>query len=428
MMALVSVIARREIMVRVRDRAFLAATAFLLVIVAAAVIVPLVIEGRGERSTVSVVTVGEAAAATARQAASIADAAYALDQTQQDDSVPLVDTGVPQTRLTISAAADQAAAEALIRAGTADVAMMSVRAASASEPAGAPAIELVADRSVPEDVGELVARAQTAQRITAAISGATPDQGSGDQAVVAQALTTPIPAQRLLDENADQQEYAVLLGLVFATLFFLTVFSFGMSIAQSVVEEKQSRIVELLVSAVPVRALLIGKVLGNAALALSQIVLLLAVGLAGASIAGQGEIVTLLLRTSGWFILFFVLSFVMLACLWAAAGALASRNEDLQSTTLPLQVLVMVPFFASVFVVDPGRWLTVLSYFPFTAPLVMPRRLAMGDAAGWQAAIAAVIVLLTAVAMVGIGSRFYTNSLLRTQRTTGWQEAWRRAQ
>ena len=97
----------------------------------------------------------------------------------------------------------------------------------------------------------------------------------------------------------------------------------------------------------PVRTLLYGKVLGNGALALGQVVLL-ARGRASPAPRPSGEsgLVSLLARNSLWFVLFFALGFAMLSCLWAAAGAFASRTEDLQSTTVPLQVLVIVPFFA----------------------------------------------------------------------------------
>src|SRR6185503_13723220 len=114
----------------------------------------------------------------------------------------------------------------------------------------------------------------------------------------------------------------------------------------------------ILVAAVPVRVLLAGKVLGNTALALGQIALFVAVGLAGASVAGQPGLVSLLLRASPWFLLFFLLGFSMLACLWAAAGAVAARQEDLQATTVPLQILLFVPFLAATYLYTPGPMLT----------------------------------------------------------------------
>jgi len=192
-----------------------------------------------------------------------------------------------------------------------------------------------------------------------------------------------------------------------------------------VVEEKQSRVVELLVAAVPVRWLLAGKVLGNTALAVGQIVLLLGVGLVGASVAGQGDLISQVLSASGWFVLFFVLGFVMLACLWAVAGSLASRVEELQSTTVVMQVFVMIPFFAAIFATDPGPVQTFLSYFPLTAPLLMPERVMLGSTAPWEPALAALIVLSTAVVFVLLGSRLYQGSVLHTSSKLKIGQAWR---
>jgi ABC-2 type transport system permease protein len=163
--------------------------------------------------------------------------------------------------------------------------------------------------------------------------------------------------------------------------------------------------VEILVAAAPVRVLLAGKVLGNTALALGQIALFVAVGLAGASVAGQSGLVSLLLRSSPWFLIFFLLGFLLLACLWAAAGALANRQEDLQATTMPLQVLVFVPFFAAAYVYTPGTLLTTLSYIPFTTSIAMPRRLGLGDAAWWEGALAALVVAAAAVLLVAVATR-----------------------
>jgi len=237
--------------------------------------------------------------------------------------------------------------------------------------------------------------------------------------------TSGAPAQRLLDPPSKNTDLAIGSSTAFAMLFFLTTFLFGMAIAQSVVEEKQSRIVEILVAAIPVRVLLAGKVLGNTALALGQITLFVAVGLAGASVAGQTGLVALLLRSSPWFLLYFLLGFSMLACLWAAAGAVAGRQEDLQATTVPLQVLLFVPFFSATYVYAPGPLLTTLSYVPFTAPIAMPRRLALEDAAWWEGVLAAAGVALTAALFVAAATRIYERSLLRAGTRISWLSALR---
>ena len=312
---------------------------------------------------------------------------------------------------------DVAAAESLVREGTADAALVPGGSATGS----GTRLQLVGRREVPSELRDLVAAAAASDAVVQRLDGAgVPPERA--RAVLAGAADAA-PSQRLLDPPGKNADLALGSSTAFALLFFLTTFLFGMAIAQSVVEEKQSRIVEILVAAIPVRVLLAGKVAGNTALALGQIALLVAVGLAGASVAGQSALVALLLRSSPWFLLFFLLGFSMLACLWAAAGALADRQEDLQATTVPLQVLIFVPFFAATYVDTPGPLLTTLSFVPFTAPIAMPRRLALHDAAAWEGLVAAAGVAVTAVAFVAVATRIYERSLLRAGSRVPWLAA-----
>ena len=119
-----------------------------------------------------------------------------------------------------------------------------------------------------------------------------------------------------------------------------------------------------------------------------------------------------------------MLGFAMLSCLWAAAGAFASRNEDLQATTTPLSLLVMLPLFASIYTPD-GPMRTAMSYFPITSPLVMPSRLLTGDATVAEAALSALLLLVTAGLAVLLGERLYRSSLLRTSSRTTLRPAWK---
>jgi ABC-2 type transport system permease protein len=279
-------------------------------------------------------------------------------------------------------------------------------------------LQLVGVWSVPADLREAVGATARLAGIAQALAGA------GVPAEEVGRLLGPVEVQeRLLDAEGEAPASALLVSFAFVMLFFFVVFQFGYAIAQGVVQEKESRVVELLVSAVPVRTLLYGKVLGNGALALAQVVLLVLVAVVGAAVLGERELLSLLLRSSPWFVLFFLLGFAMLSCLWAAAGASASRSDDLQSTTMPLQVLVLAPLFAAVYV-PPGAVRTGLSFFPLSAPTMMPVRLVEGDAQAWEAAVSALLVLLAAAAAVRVGERLYRASLLRTRSRTSVRQAW----
>lgn len=282
-------------------------------------------------------------------------------------------------------------------------------------------LTLLGRESVPGDLTALATAAGRSLQIqaVAAEGELTPEQ--------VQRITTPAPpVVSLSDAATDFAVPPILLTLIFGFLFYFAVLTFGMSIAQSVVEEKQSRVVELLVAAVPVRWLLAGKVLGNALMAFGQVTLIVAVGVLGALLTDAGDAVTEIVGASGWFLGFFALGFLMLACLWAVAGSLATRIEDLQNTTVVMQIAVMLPFFSAVLITEPGVLQRVLSYFPLTAPLMMPARVVSETAAPWEPWLAGLIVLLTAAAFVAIGARLYAGSVLNMGNRTKLSAAWRK--
>ena len=167
----------------------------------------------------------------------------------------------------------------------------------------------------------------------------------------------------------------------FGLVFFMSAITFGTTIAQSVVEEKQTRVVEILLSTVPARALLAGKVIGNSVLAFG----------ADRGDRGARDPRADRDRAAGaarrarhvgvWFVVFFAVGFVMLAALFAATAALVSRAEDIGSVTTPVTMLVMIPYFLVIFFNDNPLVLAIMSYVPFSAPVGMPMRVFLGDAA-----------------------------------------------
>ncbi len=239
------------------------------------------------------------------------------------------------------------------------------------------------------------------------------------------ALSTTPPVQ-LLDPDTVDPFLQFIVPFALAFIFFITSFTFGLQIAQSVTEEKQTRIVEILVASVPVRALLAGKIIAGGVLAMGQIALLALVAVAGMQLTDAGGgLLALLGPAIGWFVPFFVAGFLLLAALWAAAGALVSRMEDLGTTSLPVQMAVMLPFFAVLFLNDNPTAMTVMSYVPFSAPTAMPLRLFTGDAAGWEPVLSLAVLLASAAAFLAVGARLYEGSLLRTNGRTSLATAWR---
>ncbi len=222
-----------------------------------------------------------------------------------------------------------------------------------------------------------------------------------------------MPPVKVLDPGSTDEMLRYFIAIGFGLVFFLSAQIFGSTIAQSVVEEKQTRVVELLISAVPTRVLMAGKVLGNTILAMGQILVLVAIAVVGLTVTGQVAILQGLGMALVWFAIFFLFGFVLLAALFAAAAAMVSRQEDIGSTTTPLIFLVMAPYFLVIFFNDNPVVLTIMSYVPFSAPVGMPMRLFLGEAQWWEPLASLAIVIVTCVAAIALGAKIYENSILR---------------
>ena len=215
-----------------------------------------------------------------------------------------------------------------------------------------------------------------------------------------------------LSGDASSATAITVATFAFAILFMLSAMTYGMQIAQSVVTEKESRIVEILAAAVPLRSLLVGKVVGNAIMALGQVVLIVTVALIAMTFTPYGAMIGLVAPVAGWFILFFLVGFASLACLWAAAGAMATRVQDLGQTTTPLTMIVMLFYMLGLFAT--GTTALVLSYVPIASAVVMPGRLLTGQASWVDALGSLVVSVVFMVVALWIGERVYRRGLLQT--------------
>ena len=221
------------------------------------------------------------------------------------------------------------------------------------------------------------------------------------------------PKVELLDPEGSTGLLGYIAAIGFGVVFLFAASTFGGTIAQSVVEEKQTRVVEVLISAIPTRVLLAGKVVGNTILAVGQILLLAAIAIVGLTVTGQTELLQGLGAPIVWFAVFFLFGFILLAALFAAAAAMVSRQEDIGSTTMPLTMLVVAPYILVIVFWNNPLVLGIMSYVPFSAPVGMPLRMFLGDAQWWEAIVSLAILVATCVAAILVGARIYENSLLR---------------
>lgn len=241
----------------------------------------------------------------------------------------------------------------------------------------------------------------------------------GDPATVDAAVLGAQPEVTTLDEpTAGPELGASILGQIVGILIFIAIMTTGQMVAQGVVEEKSSRVVELLLSTIRPSQLVAGKVLGIGALGLAQVAAYVVVGAGSAKVFGLLDGLDIdLWSAAGSTLVWFLLGYAIYALLFAAAGALVSRQEDVGSVTTPIIMMLMIPYIVGISIApwDPTNSLvTVLSYVPFFAPLIMPMRWALDVAAPWEVAVMIVACLALIALLVRVAGTIYGRAVLRT--------------
>ena len=297
----------------------------------------------------------------------------------------------------------------------------------------APSVQALGEDYAPQTVASADA-AREAVLSGAADAAVVPDPGSpAGVSVLAmtdapsglvQALSTS-PGVELLDPAAPNPALRYLMAFGFGLVFFMAAVTFGQQIAVSVIEEKQSRVVEILLAAVPARAMMAGKVLGNAAMAILQVALLAGALLLGMQINGNvlpldGMGVPIL-----WFVMLFSIGFVMIAALYAAAASMVSRQEDIGSTSMPVMMLIMLPYFGEIFFNDNPEALRIMSWIPFSAPVAVPLRIFLDQGEWWEHIGSLVLLIVTTALAIWLAAVIYERSILRTGKALKWREALR---
>ena len=380
-------VTRREVVSRITDKSFLLGTAFMVVLIAGFIGFNAWQEERTD--TVTLAATPDAAA----MATAVADAAPGVDE---------------NVEVTVVEVDDRAAAESALREDEVDAWLhptddgWQLTSESSEQGSLTDVVEVVVQQQVLADnaaeVGTTVESLQAGSTVTTAFL-----RGDAEKAGVAEAV-----------------------GFVFVFLFYFAALVFGMQLASSVIEEKQSRIVEIIAAAIPVRHLLAGKVLGNTALAVIQLMVYLVVGLVGLSFTSYKSYVPALSGPTAWFIGFFLAGFIALACLWAVAGSLASRTEDLQATSTPLTMLMLVMFFGGLSL--DGRAQVIASFVPPVSAVVMPKRILAGGVEWWEPLLALGLLAVFAAVTVWIGERLYRRALLQTGGRVSLRQAWSAAE
>jgi ABC-2 type transport system permease protein len=383
----VALVARREITERVREKSFLVSTVVNLVIVVAVVILAALLGGGDETYEV-----GYAGATERAVVEAAAGAAPSVDVTIEAREVP-----AGQVR-------------AALEDGTVDAVVAGSRIESTEEP----------DE-------ELVALLQSANRQARAAEVLR--QAGVSRDAVRRALAPPpldIATIDPVDEDAD-----AVAGFTFFIILVLygQLLTYGYWVSAGVVEEKASRVVEVVLSTIRPKHLLAGKVIGLGLLGLGNLLLTAVVGLGVAQATGALDVDGHILAAAGLALAWFVVGYAFYACAFACAGALVPRQEELQSTMTPLSIMILVAFFLAFAVREnpDGTLAHLTAFIPMTAPMTVPPRIAAGDVPVWEIVASLAVTAGAAALLIPLAARIYEGGVLRTGSALKLREAWRAA-
>ena len=219
------------------------------------------------------------------------------------------------------------------------------------------------------------------------------------------------------------------IAFVAVLLLYGQLFGYGIWVATGVIEEKSSRVVEVLLSSIRPRQLMGGKIAGIGVLGLLQLACIATYAITLGTLTGVLEITGNSIAAAGLTVGWFILGFAFYASMFAVAGALVSRMEELQNAIVPINLLVFASFFISVGALqDPDSTNAVVaSLLPISSPLAMPVRMLLGSAGIWQVVASLAILIGSTALLIPLAARVYAGAVLRTRAKVKIRDAWRAA-
>lgn len=385
----VRLVAEREVRTQIVSKAFLISNGLILAVIVGGIVVASILTGRSDEPA-EVGLVGDAPA---------------LSQT-------LVASGEALgTEVRVMPVGDESTARSQVSAGRLEVALV-------GRPGGG--YTAIVDKRLPAALRPVldVAIRQVGADAALRTRGVDP---AGVAAEVDRASVTVRPLNPP-DPDSDQRT-----GLAYFSvlLLYAQLLVNGIAVASGVVEEKTSRVVELLLSTIRPLQLLTGKIVGIGLIGLAQLAAYALTALVAGAVTGlitvTGAAVTAFVGTLGWF----VLGFAFFAVLYAAAASLVTRQEEVASATAPLTVLVLAMFFvAQGSVQDPdGTLSSAMSWIPPFSAILMPLRIASGVTGPVQVVGTVVLMVVVTLGLAVVAARVYERSVLRTGTRVSWQEA-----
>jgi len=236
-------------------------------------------------------------------------------------------------------------------------------------------------------------------------------------------LTRRIDIKTIKIEKGKETERGVgqefITSFIFLMILYMTILLYGAGVMRSVLEEKTSRIIEVLLSSSNSFNLMMGKIFGVGSAGLVQYAIwsLMSVGVffvASASAPKLMDQVTISRDTFFFFALFFVIGFFQFATLYAAVGAMCSTQDDAQAMSVPVTILIIIPFLVSFMVINnpTSDAAQILSMIPFFTPMLMFLRITLVAPPAWEIIAAIGINLIAILFFVWVSSKIYRVGIL----------------
>jgi len=262
--------------------------------------------------------------------------------------------------------------------------------------------------------------------------------GRGIDPVVVDTLTREVPIDSVqLSRSGEQKkgsEATLIFGFIFAALLIIPSFIYGLETMRGIVQEKSERIVEVLVSSMSPRELLTGKILGVAAVGLTQITVWLAlIAAVGAFMATSAMVagfnVSQFLRPMVfvYFALFFILGYLTFVCVYAIAGAACNTDKEAQQLVAPIQMLMMVPWFVMFAIItNPDSTFSVaLSLMPVYGPITMFVRTLVSEPPVWHVLLSIGVSIVTIMVFFYVTAKIFRVGILSYGKRPTIPELWR---
>ncbi len=267
-----------------------------------------------------------------------------------------------------------------------------------------------ADISTRSNVRSVLSRVLTRERLVK----------QGMSATEVDAMLTPVDMQADESGGTDNTALNFASAYVLFFLMYMVIMLYGMNVARSIIEEKTSRVFEVMLATVRPGEMMAGKVIGVGSVGLTQVsiwmlaaALLTGTSLVGHFMGGNTHITVSPVQIAA-FLVYFLLGYLLYSSIAAALGAMTNSEQELQQLNLFLVMPLAICMFslAAVITAPDGKLATTLSLIPFCTPLLMYMRIALGHVHPAQIALSLVLMVATIYAVLWVAARIYRVGIL----------------